>query len=37
MLLKIVGAFDNRHAPFRRLVLALGLIEVPIGIWALRV
>lgn len=32
----IVGAFVNRHAPFWWLVLVLGLIEVPIGIWALR-
>lgn len=35
-LLHIVGAFVNRHAPFWWLVLVLGLIEVPIGIWALR-
>jgi uncharacterized membrane protein HdeD (DUF308 family) len=32
----IVGAFVNRHAPHWWLVLALGLVEVPIGIWALR-
>ena len=37
MLLKIVGASVNRHAPFWQLVLALGRIEVPIEIWALRV
>jgi uncharacterized membrane protein HdeD (DUF308 family) len=35
-VLNIVGAIVNRHAPFWWLVLALGLIEVPIGIWALR-
>ena len=35
-LLHIVGAFVNRHAPSWWLVLVLGLIEVPIGIWALR-
>jgi uncharacterized membrane protein HdeD (DUF308 family) len=35
-LLHIVGAFVNRHAPHWWLVLVLGLIEVPIGIWALR-
>ncbi len=35
-VLHIVGAFVNRHAPFWWLVLALGLLELPIGIWALR-
>lgn len=35
-LLHIVGAFANRHAPYWWLVLVLGLIEVPIGIWAMR-
>src|SRR5918994_2367520 len=35
-VLHIVGAFVNRHAPFWWLVLVLGLIEGPIGIWALR-
>jgi uncharacterized membrane protein HdeD (DUF308 family) len=35
-LLHIVGAFVNRHAPHWWLVLILGLIEVPIGIWAMR-
>jgi hypothetical protein len=35
-VLHVVGAFVNRHAPFWWLVLVLGLIEVPIGIWALR-
>jgi uncharacterized membrane protein HdeD (DUF308 family) len=32
----IVGAIVNRHAPQWWLVLVLGLIEVPIGIWAMR-
>jgi uncharacterized membrane protein HdeD (DUF308 family) len=35
-VLHVVGAFVNRHAPYWWLVLALGLIEIPIGIWALR-
>jgi uncharacterized membrane protein HdeD (DUF308 family) len=35
-LLHIVGAFVNRHVPYWWLVLLLGVIEVPIGIWALR-
>jgi uncharacterized membrane protein HdeD (DUF308 family) len=35
-LLHIVGAIVNRHAPHWWLVLILGLIEVPIGIWAMR-
>jgi uncharacterized membrane protein HdeD (DUF308 family) len=35
-LLHIVGAFVNRHAPHWWIVLLLGVIEVPIGIWALR-
>jgi len=35
-LLHIVGAFVNRHAPHWWLVLVLGVIEVPIGIWAMR-
>jgi uncharacterized membrane protein HdeD (DUF308 family) len=35
-LLHIVGAFANRHAPYWWLVLILGVIEVPIGIWAMR-
>jgi uncharacterized membrane protein HdeD (DUF308 family) len=35
-LLHIVGAFVNRHAPFWWLVLVMGLIETPIGIWAMR-
>jgi hypothetical protein len=35
-VLHIVGAFVNRHAPHWWLVLVLGLIEVPIGVWAMR-
>lgn len=35
-LLHVVGAFANRHAPHWWIVLVLGLIEIPIGIWALR-
>lgn len=35
-VIRIVGAFANRHVPYWWLVLAVGLIEVPIGIWALR-
>jgi uncharacterized membrane protein HdeD (DUF308 family) len=35
-LIHIVGAFVNRFAPHWWLVLLLGLIEVPIGIWAMR-
>jgi uncharacterized membrane protein HdeD (DUF308 family) len=35
-ILHIVGAFVNRHTPQWWLVLLLGLIEIPIGIWALR-
>jgi uncharacterized membrane protein HdeD (DUF308 family) len=35
-LLHIVGAFANRHVPYWWLVLAFGLLEVPIGIGALR-
>jgi uncharacterized membrane protein HdeD (DUF308 family) len=35
-LLHIVGSLANRHVPHWWLVLALGLIEVPIGIWAMR-
>jgi uncharacterized membrane protein HdeD (DUF308 family) len=35
-LLHIVGAFVNRHVPHWWLVLLLGAIEVPIGIWAMR-
>jgi len=35
-VLHIVGAIVNRWAPHWWLVLILGLIEVPIGIWAMR-
>ena len=35
-LLHIVGSLANRHVPYWWLMLVLGLIEVPIGIWALR-
>jgi uncharacterized membrane protein HdeD (DUF308 family) len=35
-VLHVVGAIANRWAPLWWLVLILGLIEVPIGIWALR-
>jgi uncharacterized membrane protein HdeD (DUF308 family) len=35
-VLHVVGAFVNRTAPLWWLVLAIGLIEIPIGIWALR-
>jgi uncharacterized membrane protein HdeD (DUF308 family) len=35
-VLHIVGAIVNRWAPHWWLVLVLGLIEIPIGIWALR-
>ena len=35
-LLHIAGAFSNRHVPYWWLVLAFGLLEVPIGIAALR-
>jgi uncharacterized membrane protein HdeD (DUF308 family) len=35
-VLHVVGAIVNRHAPHWWLVLVLGLVEIPIGIWALR-
>jgi uncharacterized membrane protein HdeD (DUF308 family) len=35
-LLHIVGSLANRHVPYWWLMLVLGLIEVPIGIWAMR-
>jgi uncharacterized membrane protein HdeD (DUF308 family) len=35
-VLHVVGAFVNRHAPHWWLVLAIGLVEIPIGVWALR-
>jgi hypothetical protein len=34
--LHVVGAIVNRHAPHWWIVLVLGLIEIPIGMWALR-
>ena len=33
-VIRIVGALANRHVPYWWLVLAVGLIEVPLGIWA---
>jgi len=35
-LLHIVGSLANRDVPYWWLMLVLGLIEVPIGIWAMR-
>jgi uncharacterized membrane protein HdeD (DUF308 family) len=35
-LLHIAGALANRHVPHWWLMLVIGLIEVPIGIWAMR-
>jgi uncharacterized membrane protein HdeD (DUF308 family) len=35
-LLHIVGSLANRHVPYWWLMLVLGLVEVPIGIWAMR-
>ncbi len=35
-VIHIVGAIANRYTPYWWLVLVLGLIEVPIGIWAMR-
>lgn len=35
-VLHVVGAIVNRHAPHWWIVLVLGLIEIPIGMWALR-
>jgi uncharacterized membrane protein HdeD (DUF308 family) len=35
-LLHIVGALANRQAPHWWLVLILGVIETPLGIWAMR-
>jgi uncharacterized membrane protein HdeD (DUF308 family) len=35
-VIRIVGALANRDLPHWWLVLVAGLIEVPIGIWALR-
>jgi uncharacterized membrane protein HdeD (DUF308 family) len=34
--LHIVGALVNRHVPNWWLMLVLGLVELPIGIWAMR-
>jgi len=34
--LHIVGAISNRHVPNWWLMLVLGLVELPIGIWATR-
>jgi uncharacterized membrane protein HdeD (DUF308 family) len=35
-LLHIVGAITNRHVPNWWHMLVLGLVEVPIGVWAMR-
>jgi uncharacterized membrane protein HdeD (DUF308 family) len=35
-VIRIVGALANRHVPYWWLVLTVGLLEVPLGIWALR-
>ena len=35
-LIHIVGSLANRQVPYWWLMLVLGLIEVPIGIWAMR-
>jgi uncharacterized membrane protein HdeD (DUF308 family) len=35
-LLHIVGAIANRHVPGWWHMLVLGLLEVPIGVWAMR-
>lgn len=35
-VLHVVGALANRYAPYWWLVLVLGVIEIPIGIWAMR-
>ncbi|HEU5065247.1 MAG TPA: DUF308 domain-containing protein [Gaiellaceae bacterium] len=35
-LLHIVGAITNRHVPNWWHMLVLGLLEVPIGVWAMR-
>lgn len=34
--LRIIGALANRHVPYWWLVLIVGLVEVPLGLWALR-
>ena len=35
-LIHIVGSLSNRQVPYWWLMLVLGVIEVPIGIWAIR-
>jgi uncharacterized membrane protein HdeD (DUF308 family) len=35
-LIMVVGALANRHVPHFWLILVLGLVQVPIGIWLLR-
>jgi uncharacterized membrane protein HdeD (DUF308 family) len=35
-VMHIVGALANRQAPYWWLVLILGVIETPLGIWAIR-
>ena len=35
-VLRIIGALANRHVPYWWLVLIVGAIEVPLGVWALR-
>jgi uncharacterized membrane protein HdeD (DUF308 family) len=35
-VLRIVGAIANRHVPYWWLVLVVGVLEVPLGLWALR-
>jgi uncharacterized membrane protein HdeD (DUF308 family) len=35
-LIHIVGSLANRQVPYWWLMLVLGIIEVPIGIWAMR-
>jgi uncharacterized membrane protein HdeD (DUF308 family) len=35
-VLHIVGALVNRHSPNWWLVLILGIVETPLGIWAMR-
>ena len=35
-LLHVVGALSNRHVPNWWHMLVLGLVEVPIGVWAMR-
>ena len=35
-LVMVVGAIANRHTPLWWLILALGLVQIPIAIWLLR-